>query len=77
MNNDENGGAGVRFPRVFLTQTGDTKMKTALLFLLIVFMTGCADAPSFTKAASIDPVGFWYVAWDDFANRLGRFLVRF
>lgn len=38
-------------------------MKTALLFVLIFFLTGCADAPSFSEAASIDPVGFWRGLW--------------
>lgn len=42
------------------------KTKHLLTYLLIgsmLLLSGCADAVSFTEAASKEPVGFWYGLW--------------
>jgi hypothetical protein len=34
-----------------------------LLLATLLCLTSCADSPSLTEAATIDPVGFWYGLW--------------
>jgi hypothetical protein len=38
-------------------------MKKILLILLVLSLSGCADRVTFTQAATIAPVGFWYGLW--------------
>lgn len=42
-------------------------MKKYFSFILagvaLLLLSGCADAVSFTDAARIEPVGFWYGLW--------------
>lgn len=40
-----------------------TIFRVIFLFSLIILLTGCADAVTFTQAANIEPVGFWYGLW--------------
>lgn len=36
------------------------------LLFLIVMVSGCADHVTFTVAAKIEPVGFWFGVWHGF-----------
>ena len=38
-------------------------MKKALLILVLLSLTACADQVSFSQAIVTDPVGFWYGLW--------------
>lgn len=35
----------------------------AVCLTCLLFVTGCADTVSFTQAANVEPVGFWYGLW--------------
>ena len=35
----------------------------AVLCIALLALSGCADSVSFTKAATMQPVGFWYGLW--------------
>lgn len=39
------------------------KTKIVLLFIGLLFMSGCADSVAFTEVATVDPVGFWHGLW--------------
>lgn len=34
-----------------------------LLSICLLCLSGCADTVSFTEAAKLEPVGFWYGIW--------------
>jgi len=41
-------------------------IKLLILSLCLLVLTGCADAVTFTEAAEMEPVGFWYGLWHGF-----------
>ncbi len=38
-------------------------MKYGLFVFVFLFLSGCADSVTFTEAAKIQAVGFWYGLW--------------
>lgn len=42
---------------------GERDMKSLLLIGFVLLLTGCADSVTFTEAAKVSPVGFWYGWW--------------
>jgi len=38
-------------------------MKVLIIFVLLVCLSGCADAVSFRAAGNIQAVGFWHGLW--------------